>query len=493
MPGTVYNFTCMKILFTLLTFIYSGLPATQTFVVRDIKSFGAKGDGKTNDHEAFQRAAAYFNARGGRGKLVLSKGIYIVGRQTVNLNTTSRPVFEGTDALAFSQVNDFTIEGTAGAVVKFAPGLRFGAFDAKSGRAYLHGNNFFADGHSYGQPGNAIYLQNCTNVTIKMLELDGNSGALVLGGVYGDTGIQIPHNGILVVNTTGLTVDKVYAHHFGLDGIMIGNNTGGERRPDKILLKNSRFEYNSRQGFSWIGGNDLTAIDCQFNHSGKGKFSSAPGAGVDIEAEVGPIKNGKFIRCEFVNNSGCGLVADSGPSSNCSFTDCTFWGVTAWSIWITKPGFKIKDSRIYGSFVHGFDAQNDVDATVFQNCRFEDKPYKGQEPFGNFLIETNNIRRLRFDNCTMIAHKKKIVWMESNPALKPEEKYQLNNCRLVFEGGSLPEGNWVSLTRNIRYRNCTFEIIHPEANHFYFNGIGENYNVDAGGNKYLRNRVEMKP
>jgi hypothetical protein len=92
----------------------------------------------------------------------------------------------------------------------------------------------------------------------------------------------------------------------------------------------------------------------------------------------------------------------------------------------------------------------------------------------------------------MIAHKKKIIWMESNPAWKPEEKYQLNNCRLVFMGGIEPSGRWVSLTRNIRYKNCTFEMHHPNADKFYFNGIGEKYNVDLGGNKYLVNNKERK-
>ena len=483
----------MKLVYFLLFLFPTSLLFGQSQVTRDIKSFGAKGDGKTNDHEAFQRAAAFFNKRGGNGKLIISKGVYIVGKQEFNPNT-SKAVYYSTDALAFVNVKNLTIEGEKGASIKYADSLRFGAFDFKTGLPYFHGNTYFADGKSLAIVGNAISLRNCSNVTIRRLTLNGNNDMLILGGVYGDTGIQIPHNGLFIINSTSITINQVWSHHFGEDGMMIGNNTGDSAKPDKITVTNSTFEYNGRQGFSWIGGNDLYVLNCHFNHNGRGKISSMPKSGVDIEAEVGSIKNGRFEKCEFINNAGSGVVADSGPSSNCTFNDCTFWGVTNWALWINKPGFVFTNSRIYGSFVHGYVAKTDDEATVFKNCLFEDKPYNGQEPFGNFLIETNGRRRMRFENCTMIAHKKKIVWMETSPALSPEEKYQLINCHMVFEGGKAPEGNWVALTRSVSFKNCTFEIKHPEAKtkHWYFNGVTEKYNVNLGGNKMIINGEATK-
>lgn len=482
----------MKIYLLLFLLFFGNAVLGQSYITRDIKSFGAKGDGKTNDHEAFQRAAAFFNARGGNGKLVISKGTYIVGKQVFNRNTTSIPVYQGSDVLGFEGIKNLTIIGQPGNKIKFKKGLFFGAFDPKTGKPYKHSEGFFAKTPYLAVIGHAIYLHKCTNITIQDVELDGNNSEIVLGGTYGDTGYQVPHSGIFVLNSRKVTVNKVYSHHFGQDGIMIGNETGESPVKDEIVLSNSVFEFNSRQGFSWIGGNDMLVVNCKFNHTGMGKFKSAPSAGVDIEAERGTIRNGKFIKCEFINNAGVGMVADSGPSSNCLFTDCLFWGVNTWSVWINKPSFKIVNSKIYGSFVHGYDAQTDAEATIFQSCHFEDKPYQGKEPFGNFLIETNGKRRVRFDNCTMIANKKKIVWMESNPAWKPEEKYQLNNCRLVFKGGIIPADKWVSLTRNIRYKNCSFEMYHPNAENYFFNGIGADYNVDLGGNKYIVNSKERK-
>ena len=140
---------------------------------------------------------------------------------------------------------------------------------------------------------------------------------MILGGVYGDVGRQIPHNGVYILNSRSISIDNINAHHFGLDGIIISNKKSSVS--DSIRLTNSIFEYNSRQGLSWVGGNQLYVKNCKFNHTGKGKFSSPPGAGVDIEAESGPIRNGVFDSCEFIDNIGLGMGADSGNSGDCTF------------------------------------------------------------------------------------------------------------------------------------------------------------------------------
>src|SRR6476661_3879507 len=85
-----------NVLALLLTFLFTHAQA-QRFITKDIKFFGARGDGKTNDHEAFLKAADYFNKRGGHGKLFISKGIYIVGRQTFTAGKNGKSAYEGSD------------------------------------------------------------------------------------------------------------------------------------------------------------------------------------------------------------------------------------------------------------------------------------------------------------------------------------------------------------------------------------------------------------
>jgi hypothetical protein len=475
----------MKALFALIGWFFPALVFAQSYITKDIKSFGAKGDGRTDDQAAFERAADFFNQRGGRGKLVISKGIYMVGRQTYTKGEGGKPAYQGSDVLHLRNVKDMVIEGAAGSRIKYRDGLRFGAFNPKTGRPHEHGNNYFVQGDWAAIIGHCIFLDEARNVTIKNLELDGNNGKVILGGVYGDVGRQLPHYGIFIQNSKSITVEGVKAHHFALDGICVSNKASSS--DDEIKLLNSAFEYNSRQGLSWIGGNDLKAKGCKFNHTGQGTFSSAPAAGVDIEAEVGPIRNGKFEDCEFVNNKGCALVADSGDSGFCTFKECTFWGVENWSIWVTKPGFMFEDCQVYGSVVHGFNAPTEREATRFIDCHFEDKPYKGREPFGNFLVESNGIKRMTFTGCTFVSNKKKLIWFELSRGWKPEEKYQFRDCRFTMYNNNLPQGDFIAVIRGMRYRNCTFEFKSKEAKKkgYYLNDCCEQFNNDEGGNKVV--------
>jgi hypothetical protein len=384
----------------------------------------------------------------------------------------------------FTNLKNFSITGQAGSVIKYAAGLRFGAFSPTTGEVYDHGNGYFVNSAYVAVIGYCISLENCENVTISGITLDGNSSNLVLGGIYGDVGRQVPHTGIFILNSRKINIDKAYIHHFGLDGITISNKEN--TLPDNLTLSNSTLEYNSRQGLSWVGGNMLNVKNCKFNHTGKAKFYSPPGAGVDIEGEVGPIRNGSFEDCEFVDNSGCGFVADSGNSGDCTLTGCTFWGTTSWSSWVTKPGFSFQKCNIYGSFAHGYSAASAKDATTFNGCTFEDKPYNGNPPYGKFLVETNGIKRMSFNNCTFISNVKKLGWF-SSPAVAVEEKYQFVNCSFVINNKNLPASDFAGVIRGAALKNCTFTFGDPDAKRkrIYVGGYAEPSNADLGGNKVL--------
>ncbi len=256
----------------------------QTYVVKDIKSFGAKGDGKTNDHDAFEKAANFFNDRGGDGKLIIPKGTYIVGKQTFTGGQRGKPAYTGENVLHFTKLKNFIVEGASGSILKYEDSLRFGAFEPSTGKPYEHGNNLFTKFEYAASAGICFFIDNCSGVSITNLILDGNSQHHILGGVYGDVGRQLPHSGIYIKNSDHITIDKVNISNFGLDGITVSNIPGKQK--DSVSLLNSSFEYNSRQGLSWIGGNSLFVKNCKFSHTGKGAFSSAPSAGVDVEAEV---------------------------------------------------------------------------------------------------------------------------------------------------------------------------------------------------------------
>lgn len=444
----------MKFLFSLLLsvfFLTQGVTA-QTFLTKNIKSFGAKGDGKTNDHAAFEKAATFFNKRGGNGKLIIPSGTYIIGFQEYTGNQPKGYAYTGKDVLHFDSVKNFTITGTSKSVLKYQDSLRFGTFDPKTKMIYSHGRDFY-DASYAAVIGHCIYFDNCINISINNLNLDGNSDHIIQGGGYGDVGTQLQHYGIFIKNSRKVSVSNVNAHHFGCDGICVCNVTSAQK--DEITFTNSKFEYNARQGFSFVGGNDLHVKNCSFNHTGKGKFSSPPGAGVDIEAEIGPVANGVFERCEFVNNSGCGLTAVNG--SNCTFNDCTFWGVTSWSAWVTTPAFTFTRCRFYGSTVWAYNSPDEENATKYFNCTFEDKPYKGIEPYGNFLIENNETKRVSYTNCTFIVNKKRPYWLLITSAKMPEEKYQLNNCTFILKNQTHQKNIPEAFNNNIVAKNSFYK------------------------------------
>jgi hypothetical protein len=456
----------------------------QQYVIRNIKSFGAKGDGKTNDHLAFQKAATYFNKRGGNGKLIISKGKYIVGRQTFTGGKPNKPAYDGEDVLHLIKLKNFAIAGTANSIIKYKDSLRFGSFSPVTGLPHHQGNNFRINSYA-ALIGKCIYFDSCSNVSVTNLTLDGNNKSVITGGIWGDVGRQLTHYGIFIVNSNNVIVDKLNVSHFALDGINVANKIN--LRKDSISILNSVFQYNSRQGMSWTGGNHLVVKNCEFNHTGKKAFSSPPTAGVDIEAEYAPIENGYFTNCKFINNTGVGLLASTGDIRDCTFTDCTFWGATNWSIWVTKPGFTFNGCNIYGSTVHGYSSPDENDATKFINCTFEDKLYKGKEPYGNFLIESNNAKRQSFINCKFIANRKKLCWILIDPKIKQEEKYKFINCSFELKNVSNSKEDLVGLIRGAVLKNSTFNFKNPidkKKGAFSVN-YNEGQNIDLGGNKII--------
>ncbi len=476
----------IKTILLLFLIFFSSVTLAQSFITRDIKSFGAKGNGKSNDQAAFKKAEAYFNARGGYGKLIISTGTYIVGNQKFTGGQYRKPAYDGEDILHFNNIKNLSIEGAIGATIKYKNGLRIGSFSPKTGATFDHGNNFFRDFSFAANPGTCIYLQNCNNVKIYNLSLDGNNQNMILGGVYGDVGMQLPHYGVFIWNSRNIEVNKVYAHHFGLDGISIGNKESS--LPDSINIINCTFEYNARQGFSWIGGNGIYVKSSQFNHTGKCKFSSPPGAGIDIEAEVGPIKNGVFDSCDFIDNTGVGLLALAGDSKECKFINCTFWGSTNRAIWLNKPAYSFNNCKIYGSVLEGYNSDNENDATKFYNCLFEDTIYNNKRTYGNYLVESRNVKRMSFTNCTFISKVKKLVSLSCPDSLSIPQRYHLINCDFFVKNENLPASDFIAVTKGVVAINCKFNFVGDEALQKKYNfNFTSATNPGSSGTKILYN------
>lgn len=343
----------------------------KTFTPED---FGAAGDGVTNDTAAFARMSAAVSAVGG-GTVILSKTTYLVGAQGADGDPglwwyaiPPAPImkFEGCS-------QSLSIRGN-GARLRCADGLRYGTFDPATGAPTQHPMPFTEPGHIASPYIGMIVVENCTaKVEIFDVELDGNAQGLILGGQFGDTGWQIPATGLWLLNNSGGEhVVNVHTHHQGQDGMYM---SALPERTSSTFVENVVSEYNTRQGCSIGGGSNYSFVNSRFNHTGRAGLYSSPGAGLDIEAELHPIRNLSFKGCEFSNNRGLGMGADSGDSADATFDDCRFIGTDTFAAWPRKPRFRFSNCLFVGCIVQPYwDIALPENATQFKGCKFTDDP-----------------------------------------------------------------------------------------------------------------------
>lgn len=444
--------------------------ATTAALRKDLKKdFGAVGDGRTNDQAAFEKAADFFNKRAqtpvGAAPAVLTipKGVYLVGHQDA--------AGKGRDVLHLVGCRNLTIQGadSASTEIRYASGLRYGSFDPATKKPYEAPAAFFTDPNYAANVGTCIVLQNCESVAVTGLAINGNSDKAVIGGHWGDTGIQLNYDGIFVGDSHRITLKQLSLHHLGRDGIQVLNHLAkrlGDPSIENITLENLTCNYNGRQGLSVTGVNGLRAVNCSFSHTGrvvipsldKALFSN-PGAGVDLEPENGFVQNVRFDNCRLVDNAGQGLVSDRPGNSktikNIVVANSLIWGTTNWSAWVTQPYFLFTNCRFYGAFVHGCRADNAAEATRFVGCTFEDKPYHGQTAYGTFTFHSDGAARyLSFTDCRFVGTHSYLIWAivsKYDGGGNPDTAsfFHLRRCTFLYDYAQPTQGSYDNLQGSV--------------------------------------------
>lgn len=372
-----------------------------------ITDFGATGDGITNCTDAFQRASAYLQHNG--GKLIIDKGVYIVGKQKFSGVYGAGGSYISEAIFSFRNAkHPIEIIGD-NAVLKAAPDLKYGSFNPVTGkkdslRAKGNLSDYYATGVTF------ISSYNSVSIKIKGLELDGNSQSLDIGPAFGPEGIQLPAVGISLFNNEYAEVSDCTIHHCALDAIIVAWTGLKDSDPTyPHIIRNVKVSYNGRQGLSWVGGNSLTVSDCEFSSTGKTlnrsiPVVSKPSAGIDIEIEHSIIKNGMFENCLIYDNAGPGLSTIGHDTYNIHFSKCTFIGTTNSAAYPKSQHFSFDSCIFVGRVERIFGSKDKGKAISFTDCLFtlEENKSPNGKVFGDTweFFEGENVV---FDHCTFNA------------------------------------------------------------------------------------------
>lgn len=395
-------------------------PAWAATRVLTPEQFGAKGDGVTNDTDAFALLAQAVTLRGG-GEIALRRTTYLVGRQFQAFRSGAVNAFQPAKIMEFVGLRGALVIRGNGARLKCAPGLRYGTFNPVTGAKTNNPMPYIKSGEVASPYAWMILAQDCAGpVEITDIELDGNLPSLRIGGQYGDTGWQLRAVGLGLVNNRGTErVARVYSHHHAQDGMQIDGLDASRGSAVASRFEDVRCEHNGRQGLSLVGGRGYSFVRSKFNHTGKSVIASAPGSGVDIEAEAGKkVRDISFSECEFSNNTGASFVSDSGDSEGITFTGCTLIGTTNWAAWLNKPRIRFFRSLFVGPIVHAFGHAEPERATQFHDCTFRDDPalsptrqvYGGENPDRPIADLPGNLNVL-FNRCKfLLTHQAVLPW-----------------------------------------------------------------------------------
>lgn len=407
------------------------------------KDFKAKGNGIFDDTKAFEDAAKYINNLKQPCILIIPQGIYRVGKQSAKNAEFSFPKITP-HVFYLKNASKVTIQGTKGkSKIQYNNNLYYGSFDQDGNP--LSENTIK---RPFNNPKNANHLgclfkfDNCTNVLIKDLILDGNMypGKMNIGGGYGDLGTQLEHYGIYVLNSNVVKIQNCTTTRFGLDGIYLWNNKTLQPQ-NNILVDNCSSTYNGRQALSICSGTNIWIRNSSFLNTGKGIIASAPGAGIDVEPEdiygKSYLNNVNIENCTIAGNSGPGILFPPLPGSHgTQVTQCTIVGNTNYSIWTQQKSVVFSNCKIYGTAIHNYPgtASTKEFATKYIHCEFSDfyTPVNDKISaevfiYNKYLVSAATSDNVIYDNCTFHSKKSKVLWLSVSDQ---SNQYTLQNCNI---------------------------------------------------------------
>lgn len=244
----------------------------ELIITKAFTDFGGVGDGITDNTSAFIEMSKWINNRGGKCKVLFPIGVYVY-KPLLYGNAEWREKIELVD------VKDVTIDGT-GATIKQ---IKDSSWDSASQHTNQESPIQFRSG------GNLT----CKNITVKNITLQGDR--VPYNATYGDgTCFGLSFRGV-----ENITIDNCNCFGWGTDGIYIGTTYSNTYKSKYAKIINTTCDYNTRQGLSITGCDDVKIMGCSFINTEGGSF----GHGIDLEPNgTTNQKNIIISNCYFENN-----------------------------------------------------------------------------------------------------------------------------------------------------------------------------------------------
>ncbi|HEY3113558.1 MAG TPA: right-handed parallel beta-helix repeat-containing protein [Gemmatimonadaceae bacterium] len=226
------------------------IPAAAAPVV-NVRDFGARGDGKTDDTAAFNRCIKSLADSGGTARV--PQGVYVID--------PTRSVV---------MINNLTLALDKGAVLQAIP-------VAANAYAVIAGKNLH-------------------NVTVIGGAIIGDREAHL--GSAGEWGMGIDFRACSDVRIEAVHVSGCWG-----DGLYVGTNAGVESQ--RVTIRNCVSRRNRRQGLSLTGCRGCLIEDCEFSDTA----GTSPQSGIDLEPNAhGVVRDVTIRRCTVLRNAGWGIT-----------------------------------------------------------------------------------------------------------------------------------------------------------------------------------------
>ena len=484
----------MKLLFILLLILEQSFTCNaQAYITKSIKDFGAKGNGRTNDQDAFVKASAFFNKRKGNGKLIIPKGTYLVGRQKFMGNDKNSTIcYVGEYALDLRNCDNMIIEGKPGAVLKNNDSLRIGTFFPETGKPFKHSIadiNVKPEYAKYASnAGNIIYTNGCGNIKISGLTIDGNVANFLFGGNWGigRNAFELIHYGIYILDSHDISISNCNIKNFACDGIYIAN-LGQQLKTFKINIDKCKVNYCGRNALSWIGGENIRVTNSVFSNSGQGTVHESPAAGISIEVENSSFcRQGYFYNCTMENNIGSAITSGSKAlSSDVLFKKCIAASPVYFTLFADAASHVFEDCKFYGTALVWYRALSEKDAVKFKRCLFEEN-YKGKKMYDGTYQLGVEATGVQVDSCIFRAYTTANYYLNgltkdcsttNMQKLKISNSSFYNYGKIGFKLGDKIAG----IANHTVFYNNKF---YAQPGISFLNGFEAKCNADAGGNKF---------